>query len=117
MDNIAVETCKCCGAVIPPEVKLPILKMRIYQYIGKHPDCTIDDLVHELYSVSSFNKLYALTVERDGLRKALEHLWVCAGCGTMKSMEQIKGEHPPAIACCPERKMVPPTPTVTDAQS
>lgn len=49
MDSIAIETCKCCGAVIPPTVKLPNLKMRIYKFIGKHPDCTIDALVKELY--------------------------------------------------------------------
>jgi hypothetical protein len=34
-------------------------------------------------------------------------LWVCAGCGTSKTLEQIKGEYPDALSCCPERKMVP----------
>lgn len=34
-------------------------------------------------------------------------LWVCTGCGSMQSIEQIRTEHPNAIACCPERKMAP----------
>lgn len=41
------------------------------------------------------------------IAEELGRLWICAGCGTRKSLEQIKGEHPPAIACCPERKMIP----------
>jgi hypothetical protein len=41
------------------------------------------------------------------MRRTYDHLWVCQGCGTRKSIEQIKGEHPPAIACCPERRMAP----------
>jgi hypothetical protein len=36
-----------------------------------------------------------------------EELWECSGCGTRKSMEQIKAEHPGALSCCPERKMMP----------
>ena len=35
-------------------------------------------------------------------------LWVCTGCGTRKSIEQIRGEKPYAVSCCPERRMVPP---------
>jgi hypothetical protein len=34
-------------------------------------------------------------------------LWACTGCGSMKSIDQIRKEHPEAIACCPERKMAP----------
>lgn len=34
-------------------------------------------------------------------------LWACTGCGSQQSIEQIRGEHPGAIACCPERKMAP----------
>lgn len=49
MATNAVETCKCCGAVIPPAVKLATLMMRIYKFVGKHPNCTINDLVKELY--------------------------------------------------------------------
>jgi hypothetical protein len=33
-------------------------------------------------------------------------LWACTGCGSMKSLDQILGEHPNAISCCPERKMI-----------
>jgi hypothetical protein len=36
------------------------------------------------------------------------NLWVCEGCGTRHTMEQMLGEHPEAISCCPERKMVSP---------
>lgn len=49
------------------------------------------------------------------LNKRYQHLWVCDGCGTLKSLEQIKGESPAAIACCPERKMRPRTAINTDA--
>ena len=39
-------------------------------------------------------------------------LWACTGCGSQKTMDQIKGEHPQALSCCPERKMAPvPQPT------
>lgn len=34
-------------------------------------------------------------------------LWACTGCGSIQTIEQIRGEHPEAIACCPERKMAP----------
>lgn len=34
-------------------------------------------------------------------------LWACTGCGSQKTMDQIKGEHPQALSCCPERKMAP----------
>jgi hypothetical protein len=50
------------------------------------------------------------------LRRKLDHLWICSGCGTRKSLEQIKGEAPQAISCCPERKMVPPS-SVTQPNS
>ena len=26
----------------------------------------------------------------------------CTGCGSMKSIEQIRGDHPDALSCCPE---------------
>ncbi len=32
---------------------------------------------------------------------------ICDGCGTTKSMEEIKAAHPAALSCCPERKMRP----------
>ena len=31
---------------------------------------------------------------------------ICTGCGSTKSIEQIRAEHPSALSCCPERKMV-----------
>ena len=31
---------------------------------------------------------------------------ICTGCGSQKSIEEIRAEHPDAIACCPERHMV-----------
>lgn len=34
-------------------------------------------------------------------------LWACTGCGSQKTIEQIKGEHPGALSCCPERRMAP----------
>lgn len=30
----------------------------------------------------------------------------CEGCGTTKSIAQIKATHPTALSCCPERKML-----------
>lgn len=32
---------------------------------------------------------------------------VCTGCGTTKTLAQIKAVNPQALSCCPERKMVP----------
>lgn len=32
-------------------------------------------------------------------------LWACTGCGSQKTIEQIKSENPEALSCCPERKM------------
>ena len=34
-------------------------------------------------------------------------LWACEGCGSLKSIHQIKAEHPEAVSCCPERKLSP----------
>jgi hypothetical protein len=31
----------------------------------------------------------------------------CTGCGSFKTIEQIRKEHPLALSCCPERKMAP----------
>lgn len=31
---------------------------------------------------------------------------VCTGCGSIRSIEEIRAVHPDAVACCPERKMV-----------
>lgn len=33
---------------------------------------------------------------------------VCTGCGSTKTLEQIRADHPQAISCCPERDMQPP---------
>lgn len=49
----------------------------------------------------------ALTAERDAAMRALGPL-VCEGCGTTKSVAEIRAEHPRALSCCPERKMMPP---------
>lgn len=43
----------------------------------------------------------------------IDSIWACTGCGSIKTIEQIRGEHPDAIACCPERKMAPPSPIAT----
>lgn len=29
----------------------------------------------------------------------------CTGCGSTKTIEEIRAKHPKAIACCPERDM------------
>lgn len=48
-----------------------------------------------------------LRAQLEATRKALQALWVCSGCGSRESIDQIRGEHPGAISCCPERKMGP----------
>ena len=42
-----------------------------------------------------------------GVAQQRQELWACTGCGSQKTMEQIKSEHPDALSCCPERKMAP----------
>lgn len=32
----------------------------------------------------------------------------CLGCGSKKTIEEIRKENPNAISCCPERKLVHP---------
>lgn len=64
------------------------------------------DKAQEVMALKEENKRLGDLVEE--LKLSLSSLWVCDGCGTRKSLEQIKGEHPLAIACCPERKMRPP---------
>jgi hypothetical protein len=30
----------------------------------------------------------------------------CTGCGSTKTIEEIRAEHPAALSCCPERRMI-----------
>lgn len=30
----------------------------------------------------------------------------CTGCGSTETIEQIRAQHPNALSCCPERRMV-----------
>lgn len=32
----------------------------------------------------------------------------CTGCGTTRTIKEIKARYPKALSCCPERKMVAP---------
>lgn len=58
--------------------------------------------------------IYPLRDRVKKLENTLAGLWSCTGCGSMKSIEQIRTEHPEAIACCPERKMAPVSPSQSE---
>lgn len=48
-----VEICHCCGAVIPPEdlgIHLTPTEQKVFDYIRKHPRCTVNDLIEHLYN-------------------------------------------------------------------
>ena len=30
----------------------------------------------------------------------------CTGCGSTQTIEELRREHPQAISCCPERRMI-----------
>ena len=64
---------------------------------------TEEQIAELRYEAGMYKSLY------ENAKRKLDSLWVCTGCGSMKSIEQIKGEHPQAIACCPEREMRPQT--------
>ena len=49
-----VETCPHCGALIPPPAhEMPHLtphEFKVYCYIAKRPECSIDDIVTHVYA-------------------------------------------------------------------
>ena len=43
--------CCCCGQIIPPAVKLPRIKQRIYDYVKAHPaGVTSDQIMDNIYA-------------------------------------------------------------------
>lgn len=50
--DINIETCKCCGAVIPPRAEFGLTRtqQRVYDYIARHPGCTMDRIMNGVYA-------------------------------------------------------------------
>ena len=47
-----VEICTCCGAVIPePNPGLRLTELAVYEYIAKHPKCSINQIHYHLYQL------------------------------------------------------------------
>jgi hypothetical protein len=61
-------------------------------------------------------KDYAKSAEVPTEKSTASWLWACTGCGSQKTMDQIKGEYPNVLSCCPERKMAPPAPPDTGSR-
>lgn len=40
--------------------------------------------------------------------------WRCDGCGSGKTLAEIRAENPGAVSCCPERDLVPAQKTLLD---
>lgn len=46
-----VATCCCCGQVLPPRVKLPAVKQRIYDYVAANPQgVSTDEIARKVYA-------------------------------------------------------------------
>lgn len=46
-----IETCKCCGAVIPePAQNLSPTQRKLYAFVAKHPGVTLDQIFNHLYA-------------------------------------------------------------------
>lgn len=62
---------------------------------------------------SSSTKPETIEVERDSDGNVL----MCTGCGTVETIASVRGTHPTAFTCCPERKMVRAVPASTKPYS
>lgn len=108
----ALLPCPFCGNAPTIANIKPHSHKGIAEFMPDHPgssyvECScgagLIDATEELV-VARWNKRCGASAQPS---RCCAHLWVCTGCGTRKSMEQIKGETPQAIACCPERHMAP----------
>lgn len=61
----------------------------------------------EAYQVEFFSNALAGEQGKAYFKRKLPRLLRCDGCGSEKSIAQIKAENPKALSCCPERNMTP----------
>lgn len=45
-----VTMCCCCGQVLPPKLKLPVVKQRIYDMVARHPGIRLQQLINHVYA-------------------------------------------------------------------
>jgi hypothetical protein len=80
---------------------------------GRNGNSTTGDSVRnscadELERVAAKNGILGVAQGKQDCGKPVATwLWACTGCGSQMTMDQIKGEHPNALCCCPERRMAP----------
>jgi len=47
---MAIKICPCCGQIIPPAIRMPEVKQRIYDVVRKSHDITRRDLMNAVYA-------------------------------------------------------------------
>lgn len=92
-----INTCPHCGSLLVEKVLFPAVKQRIFNYIKKHPYCTIEALMASVYRddpnggpdsnvVSAHITQMKPTLEANGLRITSRR-----GPGATYKLEKING--------------------------